>query len=222
MRLAATLSHSDNLTAAKPFLWSDTTRMIRDFPLVGVGIGGWPEIFPHYQRPPWLNTFFFREPENDYLQLLAETGVVGLALVLWFAWAIGVRLREGAAHLSSRDWPLLAGFAGGVTAALIHEIFDFSLQTPANMVLFTTGLGTPTGNAIAPVVKLSTNSALAARMPDIIDIDTGAVVNGDKTIEQMGEEILERVIQIASGEAQTKAELLGQDDFIPWKRGVSL
>jgi O-antigen ligase/tetratricopeptide (TPR) repeat protein len=137
VRLAATLSHSDNLTAAKPFLWSDTTRMIRDFPLVGVGIGGWPEIFPHYQRPPWLNTFFFREPENDYLQLLAETGVVGLALVLWFAWAIGVRLREGAAHLSSRDWPLLAGFAGGVTAALIHEIFDFSLQTPANMVLFT-------------------------------------------------------------------------------------
>jgi altronate hydrolase len=59
-------------------------------------------------------------------------------------------------------------------------------------------------------------------MPDIIDIDTGAVVAGDKTIEQMGEEILERVIQIASGESQTKAELLGQDDFIPWKRGVSL
>jgi altronate hydrolase len=92
----------------------------------------------------------------------------------------------------------------------------------ANVVLFTTGLGTPTGNPIAPVAKISTNSALAAKMPDIIDIDTGGIISGEKTTEQMGEEILERVIEIASGKAQTKAELLSQNDFIPWKRGVSL
>jgi altronate hydrolase len=92
----------------------------------------------------------------------------------------------------------------------------------ANVVLFTTGLGTPTGNPIAPVVKLSTNSPLAARMPDIIDIDTGGIISGEKSIEQMGEEILDRVIQIASGDSKTSAEALGQDDFIPWKRGVSL
>ena len=136
-RLAETLAHSENLTAAKPALWSDTTKMIRDFPLIGVGVGGWPEIFPHYQRPPWLNSFFAREPENDYLQLLAETGIVGLMLVGWFAWALFVRLRDGAARLSSRDWPLFAGFAGGVIASLVHEVFDFSLQTPANLVIFT-------------------------------------------------------------------------------------
>jgi altronate hydrolase len=92
----------------------------------------------------------------------------------------------------------------------------------ANVVLFTTGLGTPTGNPIAPVVKLSTNSALVSRMPDIIDIDTGSIVTGETTVEQMGEQILDRVIQIANGEVQTRAELLAQDDFIPWKRGVSL
>ena len=92
----------------------------------------------------------------------------------------------------------------------------------ANVVLFTTGLGTPTGNPIAPVVKLSTNSVLAQRMSDIIDIDTGGIVSGEATIEQMGETILEYVIQVASGEAHTKAELKGQADFIPWKRGVSL
>jgi altronate hydrolase len=92
----------------------------------------------------------------------------------------------------------------------------------ANVVLFTTGLGTPTGNPIAPVVKLSTNSDLARRMSDIIDIDAGPVVSGEKTIEQMGETILERVIEVASGEQRTKAEALNQDDFIPWKRGVSL
>ena len=92
----------------------------------------------------------------------------------------------------------------------------------ASVVLFTTGLGTPTGNPIAPVVKLSTNSELARRMHDIIDIDTGAVVSGEKTIAQMGESILDLVIQVASGEVRTKAERKAQEDFIPWKRGVSL
>ena len=92
----------------------------------------------------------------------------------------------------------------------------------ANVVLFTTGLGTPTGNPIAPVVKLATNSSLAQRMNDIIDIDTGGVISGHTTIERMGEDILELVIKVASGETRTKAELNAQNDFIPWKRGVSL
>ncbi len=92
----------------------------------------------------------------------------------------------------------------------------------SNIILFTTGLGTPTGNPVAPVLKISTNSSLAQRMADIIDIDAGGVITGESSIEQMGERILERVIQVMSGEARTKAELLGQDDFIPWKRGVSL
>src|SRR5437899_2564339 len=92
----------------------------------------------------------------------------------------------------------------------------------ANVVLFTTGLGTPTGNPIAPVVKISTNSQLARRMQDIIDIDAGAIIAGEKTIKQMGEEILDFVSGVASGTIHTKAELLQQNDFIPWKRGVSL
>jgi altronate hydrolase len=92
----------------------------------------------------------------------------------------------------------------------------------ASVVLFTTGLGTPTGNPIAPVIKLSTNTALAARMPDIIDIDTGPIVSGEATIDEMGEKILDLVVQVASGEVQTKAEQKNQQDFIPWKRGVSL
>lgn len=92
----------------------------------------------------------------------------------------------------------------------------------ASVVLFTTGLGTPTGNPIAPVVKLSTNSDLARRMHDIIDIDTGGVVAGETSIGKMGEDILEFVTQVASGEVRTKAEVKSQEDFIPWKRGVSL
>ena len=92
----------------------------------------------------------------------------------------------------------------------------------ANLVLFTTGLGTPTGNPIAPVVKISTNTSLAQRMGDIIDVDAGGVVSGGTTIAQMGEQLLETAIRVAGGECTTKAEQLGQDDFIPWKRGVSL
>ena len=92
----------------------------------------------------------------------------------------------------------------------------------ASVVLFTTGLGTPTGNPIAPVLKLSTNSALAQRMHDIIDLDTGAVVAGEKSIKQMGEIVLDLVIQVTSGAVRTKAEMKAQEDFIPWKRGVSL
>jgi len=92
----------------------------------------------------------------------------------------------------------------------------------ATLILFTTGLGTPTGNPVCPTIKLSTNTTLARKMGDIIDIDTGPVIEGDKTIEQMGEEILEYCIEAASGSVIPKAVQLNQDDFIPWKRGVSL
>jgi len=92
----------------------------------------------------------------------------------------------------------------------------------ATLILFTTGLGTPTGNPVAPTIKIATNSSLAKRMKDIIDIDTGSIITGEKTIEQMGEEILEYCIKAASGEITPKAVQLAQDDFIPWKRGVSL
>jgi altronate hydrolase len=92
----------------------------------------------------------------------------------------------------------------------------------ANVVLFTTGLGTPTGNPIAPVVKVSTNSSLAARMHDIIDADCGAIVTENRSVDETADALMETVLRIASGETRTKAEQNQQDDFIPWKRGVSL
>jgi altronate hydrolase len=92
----------------------------------------------------------------------------------------------------------------------------------ANIMLFSTGLGTPTGNPIVPVIKLSSNTPLATRMPDIIDIDCGPVITGAKNIEQLGEEILDYIIEVASGNIIPRAVRLNQDDFIPWKRGVSL
>lgn len=92
----------------------------------------------------------------------------------------------------------------------------------ANVVLFTTGLGTPTGNPIAPVVKVSSSTTLFKKMPDIIDINCGTIIDGQESIQDAAHRLLDYVIRVASGEEVPKAVQLGQDDFIPWRRGVSL
>lgn len=92
----------------------------------------------------------------------------------------------------------------------------------ASIILFTTGLGTPTGNPVAPTLKISSNIALAKRMADIIDINAGTIISGEDTIDSKGEEILDFIIRTAGGSYTPKAVAIGQDDFIPWKRGVSL
>lgn len=91
----------------------------------------------------------------------------------------------------------------------------------ANVQIFSTGLGTPTGNAITPVLKTSTNTTLFDKMPDIIDINSGGIVEGKETIQDVGAKMLDLVIETANGDHLTKAEQLGQDDFIPWKRGIT-
>lgn len=116
----------------------------------------------------------------------------------------------------------LAGLSLVCTPGNDVEATTGKAASGATLILFTTGLGTPTGNPVCPVIKVATNTALADRMSDIIDIDTGAVIRAEKTIEQMGQEILEYCIRAANGEIIPKAVLLNQDDFIPWKRGVSL
>ena len=91
-----------------------------------------------------------------------------------------------------------------------------------NLILFSTGLGTPTGNPVTPVIKVSSNSTVAVKMPDIIDFDTGCIISGEKSLEETGQNLLQHCIDVASGTTLSKSEILGQDDFIPWKRGTSL
>ncbi len=91
-----------------------------------------------------------------------------------------------------------------------------------NLILFSTGLGTPTGNPVCPTLKIATNTDLMKRMGDILDFDTGAIITGEKSVPQMGEDLLDLCIATASGDYVPKAVTLGQDDFLPWKRGVSL
>lgn len=92
----------------------------------------------------------------------------------------------------------------------------------ANLIIFTTGLGTPTGNPIAPVIKVSSNTAVFNKMNDIIDFNTGPIVEGNQSLQSLSDELLEFVIKVASGEITTKAEQNRQFDFLPWKRDISL
>jgi altronate hydrolase len=92
----------------------------------------------------------------------------------------------------------------------------------ATVMLFTTGLGTPTGNPVVPTLKISSNSGLARRLSDLIDFDAGPVITGERGIADLGAELFDLVIATANGEFTPRAVRLGQDDFLPWKRGVSL
>lgn len=145
----------------RPENWEDTVHMIAEFPLFGAGLGCWPELFPRYQRPPWLPVFF-REAENDYLQFVAETGLSGLALLTWFAYLVARRLWRAARFLSVEKWPLYAGLLGGIGAALVHETVDFSLHILANALLFTILLALALRIALTEERRLRSVRACAA------------------------------------------------------------
>ena len=90
-----------------------------------------------------------------------------------------------------------------------------------NVVIFSTGLGTPTGNPIVPVLKISTNSAIAERLSDMIDYDCGPIIEG-VPLPTISEGLFERVIETASGDYKVKADRLEQYDFLLWKRSLDL
>ena len=75
-----------------------------------------------------------------------------------------------------------------------------------NVHVFTTGQGSPYGLALAPVIKVSSRTALAERWPDLIDVDAGRIATGGATVEQVGRELFELILDVASGRKQTWAE----------------
>lgn len=91
----------------------------------------------------------------------------------------------------------------------------------ANMIAFTTGRGSCFGSYPAPCVKLASNSTMFNRMSDDMDLNCGIVIDGDKTIQEMGQIIFNKIIDIASGE-ESKSEALGigLDEFVPWPLAV--
>ncbi len=116
--------------------WHDSLAMIRDFPLLGVGLGCWPELFSRYQRPPWLNQFI-PAAHNDYVQLVTEVGVPGFLLIMGLGVGAAVKLYRARSRLSQLRLPVFGALLAGLATMAFHEVFDFNLQIPANAILFT-------------------------------------------------------------------------------------
>jgi O-antigen ligase len=150
-------SASEDATAGgRLHYWRATLSMVRQHPIVGVGLDAFANAFPQYDS---LNgTYRVERAHNDYLQTLAETGLIGSFISLAF---FVILFRQGFASIrSSRDRWRRAVSLGAVTGCfgtLVHSFFEFPLRTPANALLFlllvvlaTTGGDDRAGSAIEP------------------------------------------------------------------------
>jgi altronate dehydratase large subunit len=81
-----------------------------------------------------------------------------------------------------------------------------------NVCVFTSGRGTPTGNAVVPTIKVSTNTPMYNSIPDLIDLNAGTIADGTETLEQVGIRIFQEIVDVANGK-ESKAELGGHQEF---------
>jgi O-antigen ligase len=113
----------------------DALRMFRNKPILGWGLGTFPIVYPQFRS--FYTNFFVNEAHNDYLQMLSEMGLLGFAVMMWF---LIVLYRRAVSKIG--DWT--SDMSGAVTLActlgfsgiLVHSLFDFNLQVPANAALF--------------------------------------------------------------------------------------
>ncbi len=91
----------------------------------------------------------------------------------------------------------------------------------ANVICFTTGRGSMFGSKPAPTIKIASNTPMYQRLVEDMDVNAGRVIDGERTVPEMGEEIFRHILRVASGEA-TKSEQLGLGDheFVPWHLGI--
>jgi hypothetical protein len=136
VRLARRISSSSPVygEVLRTSVAKDSVRMIADRPLLGFGFGTFPEVYPAYQS--FYTSFYVNEAHNDFVQVVVETGLIGLAAMLWF---IGIVYRSALSALvpypSHRD--MLRGAALiSCTGLLVHSFIDFNLHIPANAALF--------------------------------------------------------------------------------------
>jgi arabinonate dehydratase len=93
----------------------------------------------------------------------------------------------------------------------------------ANVMAFTTGRGSTTGQAVCPVIKVASNSEMFGRMSDDMDVNAGMIVDGAATIEVMGRQLFDLTLDVASGRVRTASERLGHRQFEIWpEAGISL
>jgi tetratricopeptide (TPR) repeat protein len=135
-RIVGTFVSTHDVAAAGRVLpiWGDTLRLIAEYPLTGSGLGGFAAAFPKYQTTAFETAVSF--VGSDYLQLLAELGLLGAPLVL--ALLFTAHRRAAHAAVSSPEWHLRLlhiGCTGAITAVGVHSLVDFNLHVPANALM---------------------------------------------------------------------------------------
>ena len=129
---------SDPLTTGSAMdrkgIWVDTLAMFRAHPLLGVGLGAFETVYPIYGHGD--GTVLIEFAHNDYLQMLADGGLAGAALAIWFLVVIARATVQAAKNADPLLKALGLGSAAGIFALLVHSLFDFNLQIPSNALLF--------------------------------------------------------------------------------------
>jgi O-antigen ligase/tetratricopeptide (TPR) repeat protein len=134
-RVGVTVSQGGSDLGDRIAVWSKTPAIVREFPLFGVGLGAWPEVFYRFQPAP-RSDLLYNAAHNDYIELLIDLGLVGVALLAWFAVRLAARLRDALRTVPRHLLPALAAMTAGLIAMAAIEFFDFDLQIPANLIAF--------------------------------------------------------------------------------------
>ena len=115
--------------------WKGTVALITEYPLLGAGPGTFATIFPQFQPPGTTARFY--QAHNDYLQYLAEQGLLFLPLLGWMTFTLFHTARSKLHSTSRQTWGITLGAMTGIVAILSHSFVDFNLHIPANAILFT-------------------------------------------------------------------------------------
>jgi O-antigen ligase len=124
----------ETLSTNRGWIWRDTLRMISANPVTGVGLGAFQTAFPIYSRSD--GSLLVSQAHNDYLQVVADAGLVGGALAVWFIVVVIVSIARGLRSRDAMTRGLALGAGTGIVAMMVHSAFDFNLQIPSNALMF--------------------------------------------------------------------------------------
>ncbi|MCI0664349.1 MAG: O-antigen ligase family protein [Acidobacteria bacterium] len=124
----------ETISQSRGWIWRDTLVMIRDNWAMGVGLGAYQTAFPIYSERD--GSLIVAQAHNDYLQILADCGIIGVILTLWFLVLVIEDFRHAIRHRNPVMSGMALGCGGGVFSIIVHSIFDFNLQLPSNALLF--------------------------------------------------------------------------------------
>jgi O-antigen ligase len=143
--------------------WKDSSRMVRYFPLFGVGAGSFSSLFPQFKTSVLQHYYLYLE--NDYLQLLCEMGLLGFGIFVWFIFSFFREIgsaysKYGLQGMRSMHYTSFYGCLAGVVAMMIHSLWDFNMHIPSNALLLTSIMGLAiAGGRIGPTGRFRYSEA---------------------------------------------------------------